>query len=258
MFRNGAIKREAARRLPHQRQRRRCRGVHVRTHAARLGHRDRKRGRQRCGRGGGGGQVSDGRVDGVGGGRGVEGRVGGEGGEGGGDGRQGRDGEHGVLEGPVLARGGEAGEAGAGGEGEGEGVGARGAPDAGAGVGGGDGGGDGRGGRLAGAVDEGDADCFGQYGGGMLGGGRLWEWGYLRQGARGGGGSGDLDVLFKSVHRALVLGDHRARTLKYPVRVMLPFQLTLRAMPYGLRLVVDVGSTAVVKVTPWGMVSIIR
>ena len=178
MFRNGAIKREAARRLPHQRQRRRRRGVDIRTHAARLGHRDRKRGRQRCGRRGGG-QVSDGRVDGVGGGRGVEGRVGGEGGRGGGDGRQGRDGEHGVLEGPVLARGGEAGEAGAGGKGEGEGVGARGAPDAGARVGGGDGGGDGRGGRLAGAVDEGDAFCFrvsmvGGGGGGCCGSGDIY------------------------------------------------------------------------------------
>lgn len=72
------------------------------------------------------------------------------------------DEEHCVLEAEGLARYGEAGEADAGREGEGEGVGARGAPDTGSGIGGGDGGRDTCGGCFAGAVDEGDAVCFGQ------------------------------------------------------------------------------------------------
>lgn len=249
MFRNRTIKREPARRPAHQRQRRRRRSVNVRTHAARLGHRDRKRGRQ--GRGRGAGEVGDGRVDGVGGDGGVEGRVGGEGGKGGGDGRQGRDGEHGVLEGPVLAGRGEAGEAGAGGEGQGEGVRVRGAPDAGAGVGRGDGGGDGRGGRLAGAVDEGDAFCFGQHGGRVV---RTRDVVGVRTLTSRCSGRRRLRRFGCTVQSQYTvrcyLCDYRARTLKYPVRVILPFQLTLRAIPYGLRLVVDVGSTAVVKVTP--------
>ena len=135
VFSHGAIQREPPRRLPEQRQRRRGRGVDVRTHAAALRHRDRVRRRE--GRGRGAGEVGDRGVDRVcrdGG----EGGAGGEGGQGGGDGGEGGDGEHGVLEGKVLARGREAGEADGGGEGEGEGVGVGGAPDAGAGVGGGD------------------------------------------------------------------------------------------------------------------------